>query len=262
MTWRPCIRCAPSATIPWPRRSTRRLHGFLPFKHVDHLHPDWGIALAASANGKARMEEFNREFGRRLVWLPWQRPGFELAMMMKRAVQENPGCDGIVLGGHGLFTWGETQRECYLNSLNVIDGIGQFIERHGRGKVRFGGQAVPARARSQRIGNGDRSIFAGAHQRAATNHLQFQRRRGRARVCGLGSRERAGFSGHQLPRPLYPHQDPADVCALGRGRRSGRAEKTDRPLACRVPRSVPRLLCARLPRRSRLRCATPAPRWC
>jgi rhamnose utilization protein RhaD (predicted bifunctional aldolase and dehydrogenase)/NAD(P)-dependent dehydrogenase (short-subunit alcohol dehydrogenase family) len=122
------------------------LHGFLPFKHVDHLHPDWGIALAASANGKAKMEEFNREFGRRLVWLPWQRPGFELAMMMKRAVQENPGCDGILLGGHGLFTWGETQRECYLNTLQVIDSIGQFIERHGRGKVRFGGERVPARA--------------------------------------------------------------------------------------------------------------------
>jgi rhamnose utilization protein RhaD (predicted bifunctional aldolase and dehydrogenase)/NAD(P)-dependent dehydrogenase (short-subunit alcohol dehydrogenase family) len=121
------------------------LHGFLPFKHVDHLHPDWGIALAASANGKAKMEEFNREFGHRLVWLPWQRPGFELAMMMKRVVEENPGCDGIVLGGHGLFTWGETQRECYLNTLNVIDGIGQFIEQHGRGKVRFGGEAVAAR---------------------------------------------------------------------------------------------------------------------
>jgi rhamnose utilization protein RhaD (predicted bifunctional aldolase and dehydrogenase)/NAD(P)-dependent dehydrogenase (short-subunit alcohol dehydrogenase family) len=123
------------------------LHGLLPFPHVDHLHPDWGIALAASANGKSRMEEFNREFGHSLVWLPWQRPGFELAMMMKRIVQENPGCDGIVLGGHGLFTWGQTQRECYLNTLQVIDSIGQFIERHGRGKsmARFGGEAVPAR---------------------------------------------------------------------------------------------------------------------
>jgi rhamnose utilization protein RhaD (predicted bifunctional aldolase and dehydrogenase)/NAD(P)-dependent dehydrogenase (short-subunit alcohol dehydrogenase family) len=121
------------------------LHGFLPFPHVDHLHPDWGIALAASANGKAKMDEFNREFGRNLVWLPWQRPGFELAMMMKRAIEENPGCDGIVLGGHGLFTWGQTQRECYLNTLNVIDSIGQFIERHGKGKVRFGGEAVPSR---------------------------------------------------------------------------------------------------------------------
>ncbi len=121
------------------------LHGFLPFPHVDHLHPDWGIALAASANGKAKMEEFNREFGHHLVWIPWQRPGFELAMMLKRAIEENPGCDGIVLGGHGLFTWGQTQRECYLNTITIIDSIGQFIERHGQGKVRFGGQAVPAR---------------------------------------------------------------------------------------------------------------------
>ena len=121
------------------------MHGFLPFKHVDHLHPDWGIALAASGNGKAKMEEFNREFGHKLIWIPWQRPGFELALMMRRAVDENPGCDGIVLGGHGLFTWGDTQRECYLNTLNVIDQLGQFIERHGEGKVRFGGEAMPAR---------------------------------------------------------------------------------------------------------------------
>ena len=123
------------------------LHGFLPYPHVDHLHPDWGIALAASANGKSKMEEFNREFGHSLVWLPWQRPGFELAMMMKRAIEENPGCDGIVLGGHGLFTWGQTQRECYLNTLTVIDQIGQFIERHGtaKGEARFGGELVPAR---------------------------------------------------------------------------------------------------------------------
>src|ERR1700736_4292002 len=110
------------------------LHGFLPFAHVDHLHPDWGIALAASANGKAKMEEFNREFHHQLVWVPWQRPGFELAMMLKRAVEDNPGCDGIVLGGHGLFTWGETQREGYLNMLAVIDPIGQFLARHGAKK--------------------------------------------------------------------------------------------------------------------------------
>ena len=120
------------------------LHGFLPFPHVDHLHPDWGIALAASANGKAKMEEFNREFNHSLVWMPWLRPGFELGLRMRKAVAENPGCDGIVLGGHGLFTWGQTQRECYLNTLTVIDQIGQFIARHGimKGETRFGGEAV------------------------------------------------------------------------------------------------------------------------
>ena len=75
------------------------LHGFLPFAHVDHLHPDWGIALAASANGKQKMEEFNEEFGHKLVWLPWQRPGFELGIMLRGIVAATPGCDGVVLGG-------------------------------------------------------------------------------------------------------------------------------------------------------------------
>ncbi|MGD0942262.1 MAG: bifunctional rhamnulose-1-phosphate aldolase/short-chain dehydrogenase [Terracidiphilus sp.] len=123
------------------------LHGFLPFAHVDHLHPDWAIALAASANGLAKMEEFNRGSHHRLVWVPWQRPGFELAMMMKRAVEQNPGCNGIVLGGHGLFTWGETQRECYVNTLTVIDQLGQFIERHSleKGPSRFGGLLINSR---------------------------------------------------------------------------------------------------------------------
>jgi rhamnose utilization protein RhaD (predicted bifunctional aldolase and dehydrogenase)/NAD(P)-dependent dehydrogenase (short-subunit alcohol dehydrogenase family) len=123
------------------------LHGFLPFPHVDHLHPDWGIALAASANGKIKMGEFNKEFGHRLAWLPWQRPGFELGMMLKKIVEETPGCDGVVLGGHGLFTWGSTQRESYLNTVTIIDQLGQFIERHGAvaGYVPFGGAKVKTR---------------------------------------------------------------------------------------------------------------------
>ncbi|HTX42939.1 MAG TPA: bifunctional rhamnulose-1-phosphate aldolase/short-chain dehydrogenase [Acidobacteriaceae bacterium] len=123
------------------------LHGFLPFPHVDHLHPDWGIALAAAANGREKMEEFNREFGHRLVWIPWFRPGFELAMMLRRAVAEQPHCDGMVLGGHGLFTWGETQRECYLNTITAIDHLGQFVQRAvtSRGKKLFGGPAQQPR---------------------------------------------------------------------------------------------------------------------
>src|SRR5271156_1850945 len=122
------------------------LHAFLPFAHVDHLHPDWGIALAASANGKIKMEEFNKEFGHKLAWLPWQRPGFELGMMLKKIVEETPGCDGVVLGGHGLFTWGNTQRESYLNTITIIDQLGQFIERHAAdGYKVFGGGKVKAR---------------------------------------------------------------------------------------------------------------------
>jgi len=117
------------------------LHGFLPAPHVDHLHPDWAIALAAAGNGKSKMEEFNKKFGHKLVWVPWQRPGFELAMMLKNAVAAAPGCDGVILGGHGLFTWGNTQRECYLNTIKMVDDLGQFVLEHfdKKGDRIFGG---------------------------------------------------------------------------------------------------------------------------
>lgn len=123
------------------------LHALLPFPHVDHLHPDWAIALAASANGKRKLEQFNKEYGRRIVWVPWQRPGFELALMIEKAVRENRGIDGILLGGHGLFTWGATQRECYLNSIHAIDQMGEFITKHQTQKgVPFGGLGHAERA--------------------------------------------------------------------------------------------------------------------
>jgi rhamnose utilization protein RhaD (predicted bifunctional aldolase and dehydrogenase) len=121
------------------------LHAFLPFKHVDHLHPDWGIALAAAANGREKMAEFNHKYGHKLIWLPWQRPGFELAMMLRDAIRTNPGSDGIVLGGHGLFTWGNTQRDCYVSTITIIDQLGQLVSDHleQRGAGLFGGNGTP-----------------------------------------------------------------------------------------------------------------------
>jgi len=120
------------------------LHAFLPFDHVDHLHPDWAIALAASANGRRKLEEFNARYRRRIVWVPWQRPGFELALMLRRAVEAQRDCDGIVLGSHGLFTWGDTQADCYRNSIVTIDQMGQFVGEHAQrpGRTPFGGAAV------------------------------------------------------------------------------------------------------------------------
>ena len=116
------------------------LHAFLPFPHVDHLHPDWAIAMAASANGKAKLQEFNKQFGRNIQWLPWQRPGFELALQLEKIVKDNPGCDGVLLGSHGLFTWGDTQRECYLSSIRTIDQMGEFVLQHQKkGGPLFGG---------------------------------------------------------------------------------------------------------------------------
>ncbi len=123
------------------------LHGFLPFPHVDHLHPDWGIALAAAANGLEKMAEFNERFGHSLIWIHWQRPGFELGLTMKDCVEANPGCDGIVLGGHGLFTWGNTHRESYLNTITIIDQLGQFVNEHveRKGDKIFGGPQFRSR---------------------------------------------------------------------------------------------------------------------
>jgi rhamnose utilization protein RhaD (predicted bifunctional aldolase and dehydrogenase)/NAD(P)-dependent dehydrogenase (short-subunit alcohol dehydrogenase family) len=127
------------------------LHAFLPFAHVDHLHPDWAIALAASANGKRKLDEFNKEFDRKIVWVPWQRPGFELALMIERAVKDNPFAEGLILGGHGLFTWGMTQRDCYLNSIQTIDQMGEFILKHQskKGSLFGGPEHGPAQDRKK-----------------------------------------------------------------------------------------------------------------
>ncbi len=118
------------------------LHAFIPYDHVDHLHPDWAIAMAASANGKAKLEEFNARYGHKLAWLPWQRPGFELGLMLHEASKQ-PGCDGIVLGSHGLFTWGKTQQECYDSSLRIINELGEFVLEHEQraGEQLFGGKS-------------------------------------------------------------------------------------------------------------------------
>ena len=129
------------------------LHGLLPYAHIDHLHPDWAIALAASANGKERLAEFNQKYDYKLLWIPWLRPGFELGRLIRDAVQQNPKADGIVLGGHGLFTWGETQRACYENTLTVIDDLGDFVLGYVEkaGDSLFGGAQFTARADRQQL---------------------------------------------------------------------------------------------------------------
>jgi rhamnose utilization protein RhaD (predicted bifunctional aldolase and dehydrogenase)/NAD(P)-dependent dehydrogenase (short-subunit alcohol dehydrogenase family) len=122
------------------------VHAFLPFNHVDHLHPDWAIALAASANGLEKLDEFNRRFGRTLIWAPWQRPGFELALLLRQAVEDHPGASGIILASHGLFTWGATSRECYINTSAIIDELGTFVLEHQQRIVLFGGARHAVRA--------------------------------------------------------------------------------------------------------------------
>ena len=113
------------------------LHGLLPFKHIDHLHPDALIAVAASKDGEAITREL---WGNTMGWLPWQRPGFDLGMKMAQYIAGNPDYRGIVLGGHGLFTWGDTSYNCYLNSLEVIETASHYIQSHiEKNQVVFGG---------------------------------------------------------------------------------------------------------------------------
>ncbi len=123
------------------------LHGFIPFPHVDHLHPDWAIALAACANGPELLGEIEQEAGLKLVWLPWKRPGFELGLWLEAAVRDNPNIDGIILGSHGIFTWGETQYGSYRKTIEVIDAIGQFILKRVevKGDQLFGGHKFQTR---------------------------------------------------------------------------------------------------------------------
>lgn len=122
------------------------LHGFLPFKHVDHLHPDSVIAIAASKDGRDICREI---FGDSMGWLPWKRPGFDLGLDLRQCVEENPDIRGVILASHGLFTWGETSHESYVNTLDAINRCADYIETRvsKAGKV-FGGlaRALPPEA--------------------------------------------------------------------------------------------------------------------
>ena len=211
------------------------LHAFLPFPHVDHLHPDWAIALAASANGREKMEEFNRRFHHKLSWLPWQRPGFELGLMLKKAVTESPDCDGIILGGHGLFTWGDTQHQCYLNSLKIIDELGEFVGEHERkvGERLFGGQKHSSRPNAQalatlifpflrgKLGSRRRSI---GHYNDSADVIQFVNSTDAPQLAKLGTSCPDHFVRTKIC-PLYVDWDPAreDLDTL-KGKIAQRAE--------------------------------------
>ncbi|CAZ97301.1 bifunctional rhamnulose-1-phosphate aldolase/short-chain dehydrogenase [Zobellia galactanivorans] len=116
------------------------LHGLLPFKHIDHLHPDALIAVAAAKDSEKVTKEI---WGDTMGWVPWQRPGFDLGLQLEKCLADNPGIRGIVLGSHGLFTWGDTSYESYMNSLEVIEMASAYIEKkiQEKGSV-FGGQKI------------------------------------------------------------------------------------------------------------------------
>ena len=120
------------------------LHGFLPFRHIDHLHPDAAIAICAAKDGKKITEKlFNGEIG----WVEWKRPGFDLGLALRTCLEENAAkgiaLKGIMLGSHGLFTWGDTSYESYINTLEVIEKCAQYLEdNYGKTRPVFGGAKI------------------------------------------------------------------------------------------------------------------------
>ena len=125
------------------------LHGLLPFKHIDHLHPDAAIAIAAAKDGKKITQEL---FKGTIGWVEWQRPGFDLGLKLKKCLEENPGIRGIMLGSHGLFTWGDTAYESYINTLEVIETCAEYLEQnYGKKRKVFGGQILKSLAKEDRL---------------------------------------------------------------------------------------------------------------
>ncbi len=128
------------------------LHAFIPYRHVDHMHPNAVIAIAAARHGERLTREI---YGDEVIWTPWQRPGFDLGLTLERICREHPQAKGVLLGGHGLINWADDDQECYERTLDLIERAARYIEAHDRGEATFGGPKYAALPFDQR-----RAIFA------------------------------------------------------------------------------------------------------
>lgn len=117
------------------------LHTLVPFKHVDHLHPNAVIAVAASVNQEKLTKEI---YGEEVIYIPWQRPGFDIGLRIEQLIKENPNAKGILLGHHGMSSWDNNDKTCYETALEIIDRAAQFIEERDKGEMTFGGQKYKA----------------------------------------------------------------------------------------------------------------------
>src|SRR5699024_4078448 len=114
-------------------------HSFIPYKFVDHTHPVPVISIATADNGKELMREI---YGDRVEWVDWMRPGFELGLKLQQVIEENPGIEGIILGGHGLINWADDDKECYQLSLKLINEAAEYLAQYEKGEDSFGGAKV------------------------------------------------------------------------------------------------------------------------
>ncbi|MBU2325933.1 MAG: bifunctional rhamnulose-1-phosphate aldolase/short-chain dehydrogenase [Alphaproteobacteria bacterium] len=222
------------------------LHGFVPFTHVDHMHPDAIIAIAASKNSR---ELTAKIFGSEIGWLPWRRPGFQLGLDLEAFVKANPAAKGVVLESHGLFTWADDAKDCYLLTLEIINKAIAWFAKETEGKTIFGGavsKALPAEERRAiaarlmpeirgRIGTGERKLGHFDDQDAV---LEFVNSKNLQPLGALGTSCPDHFLRTKI-RPLIVDFDPAkpDVDAvlvgLDKALEAYRADYTRYYEACR-----------------------------
>ena len=202
------------------------LHAFLPFKHIDHLHPDAAIAIAAAKDGKKITQEvFNGSIG----WVEWQRPGFDLGLKLKACLDENPGIRGIMLGSHGLFTWGDTAYESYIHTLEVIEQCASYIERNlGKKGPVFGGPEINSLSPSERKEKAAALMpllrgYTSSHTRMighfsdADAVLEFINSKDLEKLAPMGTSCPDHFLRTKispLVLPLTPAEDPGNTAAL------------------------------------------------
>src|SRR5215467_10582818 len=117
------------------------LHTFVPYRHVDHLHPNAVIAIAASVNQERLCREI---YGNDVIYVPWQRPGFDIGLLIESLIKENPKAKGVLLGHHGMSSWSNEDKSCYETALDIIDQAASYIDQHDRGERTFGGQKYKA----------------------------------------------------------------------------------------------------------------------
>jgi rhamnulose-1-phosphate aldolase/alcohol dehydrogenase len=243
---------------PCPASIDTPLHALLPFAHVDHVHPDAVLALAA-ARGSERLT--HEVYEGRIGWLPWQRPGFDLALRLRDLARRHPEYRGVVLAAHGLITWGDSSRDCYRVTLDVIRRARRWLDAHGRSPA-FGGVAratLPERARGavlERLLPALRGALSGAMHKvgyldSSEAVLEFCGSRELHELAALGTSCPDHFLRTKI-RPLVLDEDPEDALAgveeavaryradyeayYGRCRRAGSPPMRDpNPVVCLLP---------------------------
>jgi rhamnulose-1-phosphate aldolase/alcohol dehydrogenase len=191
------------------------LHAYIPFRHVDHMHPNSVIAVAASKNCEKLTQEI---WGGELVYTDWQRPGFDLGLQLQEICEKHPDAKGVILGGHGVINWANDNKECYDLSLDIIEKAAEFIEQRDKGEKTFGGEKYASLSESERekvlvevvpflrgLVSGEKKLIGTIQQDA--NILRFVNSIDAPRLADLGTSCPDHFLRTKI-KPLYVDWNP------------------------------------------------------